>query len=1174
MFIHHTIYPQIVLRRHRIISILIISLAIHSSLPAQTFVEVSTPFPQHIGGAGAWGDYDNDGDLDIVITGGTSSEPSGFFAKIYRNDAGSFVDIQAPLVPLAESSAAWGDHDNDGDLDLLLTGSKEMSATFATIYRNDDGHFVDTHASFRSLNRGSAAWADFDNDGDPDILVVGESWPDGVFSKIVRNDGHDTFNEIEVGFPGIFFGMATWVDYDSDMDLDVLLAGETLAGESLSQLHRNDEGVFQQDVEAMLPGLSDSFAAWSDYDGDGDADLFLGGGELGGSGFSRLWKNDGGRLVPTQINFPHSLSGSAAWGDYDGDNRPDLLLTGRGLFQNTGSGFQDVVAGIIGSSRDPALWGDYDADGRLDVYVDGRLFHNELPTSNLAPPAPFNLQAATNEKEVLLSWDYLPGADTTETTVSFNLRLGTQPGLGDIVSPMADAVTGFHRIPQIGNAGYLKQQRIKNLAAGTYYWSVQAVDAGFAGSPFAEDNSFTITLTAPNQAPLVLNPIVDRALMLGRDTLALNLIANPIVFSDPDGDQLYFSASSGDASVVVASVAGVMITLVPAGTGRTTITVTADDDRGGSVQTSFYVRVISLPEGAVFTEVPVSLPPTLGGSVAWGDYDNDGDLDILLSGEDDFGNKITEIFRNDSGSFTAVQSGLPKVSSGDAVWTDYDNDGDLDIALSGWSLNGRLTRLYRNQAGQFLDTGVSLITTHASSMAWGDYDNDGDLDLLITGVVDGGDTGTRLLRNDNGTFVDTRAALASLHDGSAVWGDYDNDGDLDMLLTGEMFGQGRQTRIYRNDASSFVDIAANLAGVNESSAAFGDYDNDGDLDILLSGQTGTGELSRIYRNDAGTFVDVRAPIAQVGRGGVAWGDFDNDGDLDLMMTGYNMRDTAYVAHLYQNHENSFIDIGSPFEGGDLSAIAWGDYDNDNDLDLLIIGINYNHGAATKLYRNDMGVANTAPSAPVHLSSTVSGDSLILIWDPANDAQTHSRGLTYNLRAGTTPGGAEIVSPMADLRTGYRLQPQLGNVNHNKRWIIRNLAGKTVYWSVQAIDNAFAGSAFATEQKVVTSVQQPDENVPLSFALAPNYPNPFHAATTIAYSIPATHNGRRVVIEIYNTLGQRIRTLVDARLQAGNYQTPWLAQDDAGHALPSGLYFVRLRAGAFVATRKMLYLQRR
>jgi hypothetical protein len=156
---------------------------------------------------------------------------------------------------------------------------------------------------------------------------------------------------------------------------------------------------------------------------------------------------------------------------------------------------------------------------------------------------------------------------------------------------------------------------------------------------------------------------------------------------------------------------------------------------------------------------------------------------------------------------------------------------------------------------------------------------------------------------------------------------------------------------------------------------------------------------------AQTFVEVPAPFPRHVGGAAAWGDYDNDGDLDLMMTGYNESDTTFVAHLYQNYENSFVDIGSPFEGADGSAIAWGGYDNDNDLDLLITGINYTTGAATRLYRNDMGVANTAPSAPDQLSSSVSGDSLILNWEPANDIQTRASGLTYNLRVGTTPGHA-------------------------------------------------------------------------------------------------------------------------------------------------------------------------
>src|SRR5574341_1858 len=140
MFIHHTMSPKIVLRRWRIISMMITNLAIPSSLPAQTFVEVSTPFPQHIGGAGAWGDYDNDGDLDLAIAGDSSSTSSGYFSRIYRNDGGAFINIHAPLVPVVAGSVVWGDYDNDGDLDLLLTGLMDATKAFGTIYRNDGGN--------------------------------------------------------------------------------------------------------------------------------------------------------------------------------------------------------------------------------------------------------------------------------------------------------------------------------------------------------------------------------------------------------------------------------------------------------------------------------------------------------------------------------------------------------------------------------------------------------------------------------------------------------------------------------------------------------------------------------------------------------------------------------------------------------------------------------------------------------------------------------------------------------------------------------------------------------------------------------------------------------------------------------------------------------------------------
>ena len=110
--------------------------------------------------------------------------------------------------------------------------------------------------------------------------------------------------------------------------------------------------------------------------------------------------------------------------------------------------------------------------------------------------------------------------------------------------------------------------------------------------------------------------------------------------------------------------------------------------------------------------------------------------------------------------------------------------------------------------------------------------------------------------------------------------DYDNDGDLDILLTGYT-DSARISRVYRNNAGSFTNIVAGLTGVGHSSGAWGDYDNDGDLDILLAGDTGSERISRVYRNDGGSFVDIVAGLTGVAGSSTTWGDYDNDGDLDL-----------------------------------------------------------------------------------------------------------------------------------------------------------------------------------------------------------------------------------------------------------------------------------------------------
>ncbi|MFH2049543.1 MAG: FG-GAP-like repeat-containing protein, partial [bacterium] len=343
----------------------------------------------------------------------------------------------------------------------------------------------------------------------------------------------------------------------------------------------------------------------------------------------------------------------------------------------------------------------------------------------------------------------------------------------------------------------------------------------------------------------------------------------------------------------------------------------------------------------------------------------------------------------------------------------------------------------------------------------GDYDKDGDLDILLTGNGVSNPI-SKIYRNYSGSFVDISALLPGVSWGSVAWGDYDNDGDLDILLTGNGVSNPI-SKIYRNDGGgSFIDIAASITEPQLGCAAWGDYDNDGDLDILLTSISGN---SKVYRNDNGSFVDISASLPRVNNSSAAWGDYDNDGDLDILLTGDPFA-SDYISKIYRNDGGSFVDISATLPGVSSGSVAWGDYDNDGDLDILLTGWDYTGDRISKIYRNNITTVNTVPTAPSNLISSVTGSSVTLSLDKSTDNQTSQNALTYNLRIGTTSGGSQIMSPMSNIGNGYRKVTQIGNTNHNNSWTIGNLADGTYYWSVQAIDNAFAGSAFATEQSFI------------------------------------------------------------------------------------------------------------
>ncbi len=358
-----------------------------------------------------------------------------------------------------------------------------------------------------------------------------------------------------------------------------------------------------------------------------------------------------------------------------------------------------------------------------------------------------------------------------------------------------------------------------------------------------------------------------------------------------------------------------------------------------------------------FSDIDAGLQGVSNGSVAWGDYDNDGDLDILLTG-DDGQSRISKVYRNDgNSSFTNINASLTGVNHSSAAWGDVDNDGDLDILLNGSTSSypsySSTTKIYRNDAGIFNIVATGLPNVYNGSIAWGDYDNDGDLDILLTGY-NGNVAISRVYRNNgNITFTDINAGLIGVEYSSVAWGDYDNDGDLDILLTG-VSTTGDRSIIYRNNGNStFSETNTNLQGINCGSVAWGDYDNDGNLDILMNGQVGNypyNLISKVYHNNGNnTFTDISAGLSGVWKSSSAWGDFDNDGSLDILLTGgINYYDS--IAKIYHNNGNgTFTETPLNLPGLFYSSVAWGDYDNDGNLDILLTG-----SGISKIYRNSGG----------------------------------------------------------------------------------------------------------------------------------------------------------------------------------------------------------------------------
>jgi hypothetical protein len=324
-------------------------------------------------------------------------------------------------------------------------------------------------------------------------------------------------------------------------------------------------------------------------------------------------------------------------------------------------------------------------------------------------------------------------------------------------------------------------------------------------------------------------------------------------------------------------------------------------------------------------------PGSRGG--VWGDYDNDGYLDLYqMHGAE--GDDV--LFHNNwDGTFSDVTSQAGQISdknlpSEGAAWGDYDRDGHLDLYVANYewppdSGNGTQDILYHNNGdGTFSNVtakaGIGPEVECGRGVSWADYDDDLWPDIYVANYRL--DPNFLWHNEGNGTFTNVAPALGLDGDGGlgyyghsigADWGDIDSDGDLDLFVANlahpRYIAFSDISKIYTNNGPSdytFQDVQLQTRGITyeetASDPAFGDYNNDGSLDLYIT-SVYDGRPSYLYMNDGtGRFSDVTASTETMTYNGwgAAWSDYNNDGTLDLIVGSGN----ASQFKLFQNTGNS------------------------------------------------------------------------------------------------------------------------------------------------------------------------------------------------------------------------------------------------------------------------------
>jgi hypothetical protein len=698
-------------------------------------------------------DFDNDGDLDIL--GGDRTEDTYYgFIGLYENDGGgNFRKLEDnPFLQVEEAFADVADIDQDGDLDVLISG-RSINIPQTTLYRNECGVFtIDQQSVFIGYENGRIAFADIDNDSDQDVVLSGVTASGVDNTRIYKNDGQGVFTLFNTtSLPVCYYGSIDFADIDNDSDSDVLMTGQVGSGAYYASMFLNDGlGNFTLQSPSPFPPVRNSNVEFGDVDNDGDLDVFVMGISSSSAYYTRMYANNGSGVFSyvAQPALTTMAFGNLQLADVDNDNDLDLFIAGSNatsksckLYRNDGTGAYTYTTGnsynwANGMAMDVV---DINNNGWKDLITIGGKINSFIHVNNGAgvltsvPNSPLTRVSYSasdigdidgdNDLDLLISGEsYAPGATSPYPLTSMYTNNGTGNYTVATGTPFQNMQNGDIEFADVDNDGDL--------------------DAFLCGA--------TINLSI-KAAKLYLNN------GLGTYTLSPatfeGLSYSSAAFGDIDGDLDLDLVVSGSAASNIASTKLYLNNGLGAFTEQVSFPVVdvkeshidfADLDGDldldlfitGIDQGNLYHSKIYLNSNGVFNLLPGTPFPGLKGPFGLGDLDGDNDVDIFLTGENTSGMTSGFYLNQGAGVFSLSPNGFPAFSNGAVKLYDADQDSDLDLFVCGGSNFSKVANLYLNNGtGTFtLTENMPFMGVNYGDVSVGDVNNDQRTDLVLTGM--------------------------------------------------------------------------------------------------------------------------------------------------------------------------------------------------------------------------------------------------------------------------------------------------------------------------------------------------------------------------------------------------------------------------------------------------------